>query len=174
MLAGIIEKVSEKSFEEFMQTELFDKLNMKNTRVWNLVSADKSFENKTGSFENVLGKITELKPGILDGVAGDGAVFSTVNDFVLWNQFWYDTNLLSEKTKKEAFTKPILNNGQESNYGFGWMILNDVAHSHNGSWLGARTFIVRNENLKNCMVILDNSASLNVDAIANQLVQVLK
>lgn len=174
LLAGIVEKASGKSFEEFMQTELFDKLNLKNTRVWNLVSADATFDNKTSSFDNVLGEITELKPDVLDGVAGDGGVFSSINDFIIWNQFWYDTDLLSEETKKEAFKKPILNNGKESDYGFGWIITKNNAHWHNGSWLGARTLFVRNENLKNCMVILDNSSSMNVDAIGNQLAKVLK
>ena len=49
LLAAIIEKASGKSFEEFLQIELFDKLKMKNTRVWNLVSKAKGFENKTSS-----------------------------------------------------------------------------------------------------------------------------
>lgn len=174
LLAGIIEKISGKSFEEFMQTELFDKLQMKNTRVWNLVSKTKDFPNKTTSFENVLGKITELKPSVLDGVAGDGSVFSSIDDFVIWNQFWYKNTLISEETKKEAFTKPILNDGNESNYGFGWIIINENSHWHNGSWLGAKTIIIRNEKLKNCIVVLDNSDSWNVDTIARELVKVLK
>lgn len=174
LLAAIIEKASGKSFEEFLQTELFDKLGMKNTRVWNLVSKNQEFKNKTSSFENILGEVFPLNPGVLDGVAGDGAVFSSIDDFVIWNQFWYENNLLSESSIKEIFEKPILNDGLESNYGFGWIVLNPVAHSHNGSWLGARTSIVRNTKLKNCMVILDNSATLNIDKIGNQLVKVLK
>lgn len=174
LLAGIIEKVSGKSFEEFMQTELFDKLNMKNTRVWNLVSTTKDFTNKTSSFENILGEVIELKPGVIDGVAGDGAVFSSINDFVLWNKFWYENEIISEETKNEAFKKPVLNNGKESNYGFGWIIINKNTHWHNGSWLGARTTIIRNKKLKNCIVILDNSASMNINKIANELAKVLK
>ncbi|WP_086029564.1 serine hydrolase domain-containing protein [Tenacibaculum holothuriorum] len=174
LLAGIIEKVSGKSFEDFMKVELFDKLQMKNTRIWNLVSKTKDFSNKTASFENVLGEIIELKPGVLDGVAGDGSVFSSIDDFVIWNQFWYKNALISEETKKEAFTKPILNDGSESNYGFGWVIINEDSHWHNGSWLGAKTIIIRNEKLKNCIVVLDNSDSWNVDTIARELVKVLK
>lgn len=174
LLAGIIEKVSGKSFEEFMQTELFNKLEMKNTRVWNLASTNTTFKNKTTSFENVLGKIKNLKPSVLDGVAGDGGVFSSINDFVIWNQFWHNNNLLSKNTQQEAFKKPVLNNKKQSNYGFGWLITKNKAHWHNGSWLGARTLIIRNEQLKNCLVILDNSSTFNIDNIAHQLVKVLK
>ena len=174
LLAAIIESISGTSFEEFMQTELFDKLNMKNTRVWNLVSKDTSFSNKTWSFDNVLGETEELRPGVLDGIAGDGGVFSSIDDFVLWNQFWYDNNLLSKETMKEAFKKTVLNDGTLVDYGFGWSIYNENAHAHNGSWLGARTSIVRNTKLKNAIVVLDNSSSMNIDAIVNQLVKVLK
>ncbi|TVZ56123.1 CubicO group peptidase (beta-lactamase class C family) [Lutibacter sp. Hel_I_33_5] len=174
LLAAIIERISEKSFEDFMQVELFDKLNMKNTRVWNLVSKGSTFENKTKSFDNVMGETFDLKPGILDGIAGDGGIFSSIDDFVIWNQFWYKNDLLSEETMKEAYKMPVLNNGKESDYGFGWVITKNKAVWHNGSWLGARTLIVRNEQLKNCMVVLDNSSNVNKDNIANQLVKVLK
>lgn len=175
LLAAIIEEVSRKTFEEFLKEELFDKLKMKNTRVWNLVSKNKEFKTKTSSFDNFRGIITELTPGVLDGLAGDGSVFSSIDDFIIWNQFWYENSLLSKETIGEAYKKPILNNGKESNYGFGWIVTeNNAAYWHNGSWLGARTLIFRNENLKNCMVILDNSSSANIDFIAQELVKVLK
>ena len=174
LLAAIIESVSGKSFEEFMQTELFDKLGMKNTRVWNLLSKEKTFPNKTWSFENILGDVVELKPGVLDGIAGDGGVFSSIDDFIIWNQFWYDNQLLSKTTMEEAFKETVLNDGTVINYGFGWSIFGKDAHAHNGSWLGARTSFARNTKLKNAIVILDNSASMNVNAIVKQLVKVLK
>ncbi len=175
LLAAIIEKISGKPFEVFLQEELFDKLKMTNTRVWNLASKNKEFENKTSSFFNLKGFVTELTPGVLDGLAGDGSVFSSIDDFIIWNQFWCENSLLSEETMKEAYKKPILNDGKESNYGFGWVITkNNEAIFHNGSWLGARTFIIRNESLKNCIVLLDNSSSFNIDLIAQELVKVLK
>ncbi|WP_075341836.1 serine hydrolase domain-containing protein [Tenacibaculum agarivorans] len=174
LLARIIEKVSGKSFEEFMQTELFDKLNMKNTRVWNLVSNDKDFAHKTSSFKNVSGDLIEIKPGILDGVAGDGGVFSSIDDLIIWDRFWNHNTLLSEDTMNEAFKTTVLKDGEISNYGFGWIILSEDAHIHNGSWLGARTSFVRNKKLKNCIIVLDNSSSKNIEAIVKELVKVLK
>jgi len=175
LLAAIIERVSEQTFENFMQTELFEKVGLNETRVWNLISKDKTFKNKTASFDNVLGDIEVLTPGILDGVAGDGAVFSSINDFEKWNQFWYTNDLISKSIMNEAFKQPKLNNGKLSNYGFGWQVIPDRhAVWHNGGWLGARTVIIRNTKLKNCMVILDNSSTLNIDAISKKLVKVLK
>ncbi|PQJ79778.1 serine hydrolase domain-containing protein [Polaribacter porphyrae] len=174
LLAAIVESISKKSFEDFMQEELFSKLKMKNTRVWNLASKDSTFKNKTSSFEYILGKPYPLEPSILDGVAGDGGVFSSINDFVIWNQFWHQNEFLSKETMHEAFKEPILNDDSISDYGFGWIITKNKAMWHNGSWLGARTMIIRNPQLKNCLVILDNSSSKNIDKIAEKLVQVFK
>ena len=174
LLAGIIERVSGISFEEFMNQELFQKLKMNNTRVWNLVSKDQTFKNKTNSFENFLGNITELTPGVIDGVAGDGSVFSSLDDFIIWNQFWSENSLLSEETLGEAFKVPALNDGSKSNYGFGWILAENEGVWHNGSWLGARTLIARNETSKNCIVVLDNSSSIHVDFIGQQLAKALK
>lgn len=175
LLSAIIEQVSGTSFENFMKTELFDKLNMNETRVWNLTSTDTTFPNKTESFDNVMGDIMDLKPGVLDGVSGDGSVFSSINDFEIWNRFWYGNTLLSQASIEDAFSPVTLADGSTSNYGFGWIITPNVKVMwHNGSWLGARTIIIRNEELKNCMVILDNSSTLSLDEIAQQLVKVVK
>lgn len=174
LLAAIIERISKKSFEEFMQENFFDKLKMKNTRVWNLASADLNFSNKTTSFEYLLGKSYPLQPSMLDGVAGDGGVFSSINDFVIWNQFWNNNDIISQGILKQAFVKPILNDGTKSDYGFGWIITKNKAMWHNGSWLGARTMIIRNPQLKNYLVLLDNSSSKHLNKIANQLVKVFK
>ncbi|MFP2996867.1 serine hydrolase domain-containing protein [Spongiivirga sp. MCCC 1A20706] len=173
LLSATIEKVSGQSFEDFMKVELFDPLGMKNTRVWNLLSDEKTFKNKTSSFVNFGGRKEALVPEILDGVSGDGAVFSSLDDFVIWNQFWYENNILSEETIKEAFKTPTLINAETSNYGFGWRVT-PSAVMHNGSWLGARTTIIRNFELKNCLVILDNSSSLHIDRIGQELVKVFK
>lgn len=174
LLAAIIESVSQKSFEKFMQEELFDLLQMKNTRVWNLVSKDKDFDNKTSSFSYFMGSPNKLTPGVLDGVAGDGSVFSSLDDFIIWNQFWSKNDLLSKETMAEAFKRPTLEDGKQSFYGFGWIVTNGVGVWHNGSWLGARTLIARNEATKNCIVVLDNSSSKSVDLIGQQLAKILQ
>ncbi len=174
LLAAIIEEVSKSSFEAFMTKEIFNPLKMYETRVWNLQSEDKDFKNKTTSFENYFGNKTALKPGVLDGVSGDGSVFCSINDFEIWNQFWYGNALISDAIIQEAFKNPVLNNGNHTNYGFGWVLVNGNAVMHDGSWLGARTLIIRNMELKNCMVILDNSSSFHINEISAQLVDVLR
>ena len=169
LLAYLIEVISQQSFEAFMQESLFDPMGMKNSRVWNLVSKDKTFANKTWSFTKSKGKVTELKPTFIDGVAGDGSVFSSIEDFLIWDDFWYGNSIISNESIQEAFKAPILSSGQPSNYGFGWGLPSNSVVSHNGSWLGARTAIVRNMDKKICIVLLDNSTNRHIGEIMDQL-----
>ena len=168
LLAHLIEIISEKSFEDYMKTEFFEPLGMENTRVWNRNSKDKTFKNKADDFENLDGKITEIKPTFYDGVAGDGAVFSSLNDLLKWDQFWYENSLISPDNLQEAFRKTTLNNGEISTYGFGWLVTEEGMW-HNGTWMGANTIIIRNIKKKRVMVILDNSANLYFDKILDEL-----
>jgi CubicO group peptidase (beta-lactamase class C family) len=174
LLAAIVESVSGESFESFMNRELLEKLEMKDSRVWNLVTLNPQFKNKTGSFRVHNDQITELPPGVFDGISGDGGIFCSLNDFIIWNEFWDGNDLLSNETIAEAFKVSNFNNGKENTYAFGWNVTDNGGAWHNGSWLGARTLIARNGKLKNCLVVLDNSSSVNVDFIGQQLVQLLR
>lgn len=169
ILARIIELVSNQSYEHFMSENIFIPLGMKHTRVWNLISKDKTFEGKTDGFEDIAGETQEIKPTFIDGVAGDGGVFSSINDFVIWDSFWYKNDLISDENLKEAFKKPKLNNGTLSNYGFGWVILNEDIVMHNGNWLAANSYFVRNTKKKTSFVLLDNSSNLWFNKIVKKL-----
>ncbi|MEP0265816.1 serine hydrolase domain-containing protein [Dokdonia sp.] len=173
LLAGIIENVSGQSFEVYMQQAIFDPLEMKNARVWNLFSKDKTFPNKTLGFEKQGDVYIPMYPTFIDGVSGDGGIFSSLDDFVIWDQALYNNSLLSQEKLKEAFTTPTLTDGTVSDYGFGWS-LGDEVMQHSGGWLAARTFIYRNTKTKTCLVILDNSANtLHFMSIQEKLLEVM-
>ena len=108
LLAGVVEKVSGKSFEVFMQTELFTPLKMQNTRIWNLFSKTKTFSNKTTGFYYQSGQCKAHEPSFLDGVAGDGAVFCSVEDFLIWDKFWYSNDLISQENLTTCSPPSIL------------------------------------------------------------------
>ncbi len=169
LLARIIEVVTSLSFEDYMQKELFSPLGMRNTRVWNLLSKEPTFTNKADDFEHFVENDPKgIEPTFIDGVAGDGAVFSSASDLLIWDGFWYDNALLSANNIAEAFKKPVLNKGSESNYGFGFGI-NPNKVWHNGAWLGARTILLRNPERRTCLAILDNSSNIYFDNIAKEL-----
>ena len=166
LLAAIVESASGSRFEEFMADELFGPLGMKNTRVWNLVSKNKS----SGQAKTFIGSRDQV-PTFLDGVAGDGAVFCCLEDFVIWNQFWRGNDLVSPELMKQALERPSLANDTLSDYGFGWRIESDC-HWHSGLWLGANTLIYQDDDF--FVVVLDNSGSLIVDSMGQELRRVFE
>ena len=167
LLAAIIQSKSGLSYEDYLQANLFAPLQMQHTRVWNLLSDTPGFEGKAADISST-GKI-DLSPTWIDGVAGDGAIFSCVEDFLIWDQFWYSDELLTQEEKQEAFQSYILNDGTSTDYGFGWVVQGDHVMWHNGGWLGARTMIARNTETKRLLVVLDNSSNPMLDDIVREL-----
>jgi len=55
-----------------------------------------------------------------------GSLMATVDDMFLWNKAIENNTLISEKSKKLAFTNHTLTNGKPDNYGYGWFI-NELA-----------------------------------------------
>jgi len=166
LLAAIVEATSGESFEAFMQSQLFDPLKMAQTRVFNHFSDAENFPKKTAGFRQVSSLTTPLTPGFLDGVAGDGGVFSSIEDFLIWDEFWNGNNdLIADSLLLQAFVSPTLNDGTKADYGFGWVLKASGNHWHNGAWLGANTLIKRYPSEKEVIVILDNSDNIRFDKI---------
>ena len=165
LLAKVVERISGMTFETFVQQRIFNPLGMHRTRVWNLLSSDKTFENKAYGFNG-------RKPNdftSLDGVVGDGGIFACAEDFIAWDQAWYDTTLLIQENKREAYRPYTLNDGQPSFYGFGWGLSETGFQvNHSGGWVGARTFMMRDLDKKSLIVILDNSTNQHLDQVWEQ------
>lgn len=168
ILARIVEIVAKQSFESYLRTAILDPLDMQGTRVWNLASTDKIFSNKADDLQNLLGNLSTLEPSFIDGVAGDGAVFSSLHDLAKWHQFWDSNELISEALMQTAQEPAQLNNGDHTQYGFGWVLASSGIW-HNGKWLGANTIMMRNRVNNTALVLLDNSSNLLFDGIVEKI-----
>ncbi|MEM6858222.1 MAG: serine hydrolase domain-containing protein [Pseudomonadota bacterium] len=158
-LAGLVERKSGKTFEAYLAQEILAPLGMDRTRVWNLVSGD-DFATRAITFD----ASGALAPSNLDGVAGDGAVFSTVDDLANWARFWRDDRLLAKSLKDRATGR-----GAGDGYFFG-LGRSGERVSHNGAWLGARTYFgFRDSGEESVVILLDNGSSESVDDIADEI-----
>ncbi|MEM7256180.1 MAG: serine hydrolase domain-containing protein [Pseudomonadota bacterium] len=164
LLAAIVEEITELSYEQFMQENVFTPLALHNTAVVNLLSDPDSLQSRVyGQFEGKLYDLNEL-----DGVTGDGGVYSSVRDLLAWHTALLNGSLLPASMLKEA-TKPArLSNGQLSYYGFGWELFEDKPHAmqHSGSWVGFNTYMIRNTATNALLVLLTNDASgIEIDTL---------
>lgn len=170
LLASIIEKVSGKSFGEFLKENIFIPLGMLHTQVYRRRYERREVENYAFGYikdkdekswilpDSVL--ITGGMVTTLDGIAGDGTVNSTTTDLLKWS-LALDKNLLVSKTvQDEIFTPGSLNNGEKHSYGYGWMTATAKTIgslvNHSGGWPGYGTLIEKHLDKGVTIVILSN------------------
>ncbi|MBZ0247556.1 MAG: beta-lactamase family protein, partial [Cyclobacteriaceae bacterium] len=168
-LASIAEAVSGQDFIEFCKERIFEPLQMTSTAI-------RSNEEKNNLSHLAYGHIyvADRKSFIradsfpssnytiwLGGRKGPGRVSSTEADLLKWDQALYTDQLITQETLKEAFTPATLNNGNKSNYGFGWEIIPTSGAGkvvwHNGDNPGYKTIIVRYLDAGKTLIILNNN-----------------
>lgn len=123
LLGYIIEKLSSMSYEDFIQKNIFDKLDMKNSYYANtykiIPNRANGYQFYEGNYENA-----EYMSATIPYAAG--SLMSTIDDMFLWHKAIHKNILISEKSKQMAFTNHTLTNGKHSDYGYGWFI-NEIA-----------------------------------------------
>ena len=171
LLAYIVEKISEQTFESFMDNNIFTPLKMNNSSVWNLNTSSGKLDNRVESTnKNKLNDYTWM-----DGVAGDGAVFVSIEDFIKWDESFTNNTIISESTFNESITPFITNNSDTSHYGFGWALdEKDTSIDHAGSWVGAQTYIYKNPQNGLLFVLLDSSTNKYIRKIISAILELIK
>lgn len=153
LLASIVEAVTKKSFGSFLEENIFEPLQMKNTFLYS-PSAVKEHDVATG-YKN---RKRPYNPFFLDGVYGDKGVYSTVIDLLKLNNALRDGVLLSESTKKNAYTNRTKKYNR-SKYGLGWR-LKEISGKkivyHHGWWRGFRSYYIRSIEDDKTIIVLTN------------------
>lgn len=156
-LASIIAKLAGKPCDVFFKERITQPLGMKNTYIYNLKMKSWPASRVFGfRYANNRPVLNDLLP--LDGIVGDGNIYSCAEDLLKWDQALYTEKLVKRSTLKEAFTPGKLNNGESTDYGFGWMISGDTT-AHSGGWVAFATFIERITGSKQTLVFLSNASN---------------
>lgn len=160
LLALIVEKASGTSFAAFLKKNIFDPLGMTNTvahEEGTSTVAERAFgySQRTNGFQRTDQSLTSA-------VLGDGGIYSSVTDLAKWDSALDAGRLVNRAALEEAFQRGKLNNGRETDYGFGWQLntyrgLKCISHS--GSTIGFRNFIARFPEQKLTVIVLTNRSS---------------
>ena len=84
---------------------------------------------------------------------GAGALYSTTEDLLRWDQALYTGQLVSQKSIETIFTP------NKNNYAYGWMVGEQFGRkelSHGGQVNGFSSFIARYPADKVCVIVLSN------------------
>jgi CubicO group peptidase (beta-lactamase class C family) len=117
LLAMIVAIVSGQSFGDFLKANVFDPLGMKHTVVYD---ASRPAPHKLAqAFWEEKGQFERWDYPLL--TAGDGGLFSTLDDLFLWDQALNTERLVPKAAQDQAFTSGTTNDGTPVGYGFGWI-----------------------------------------------------
>ncbi len=157
LLSLIIEKVSGKTYSDFLKDELFEPIGMKHS--YTSATVDFSGKNFTHGYTMSYKAVAKDR---YDGVLGDKGIYTTTYDLFLLSNALYQNRILTKETQALAYT-PNSPEKKLSNYGLGWrmkdMSTADKEVFHNGWWHGYRTSFHR--RLKDSLTIIVLSNRLN-------------
>ncbi|NJC27066.1 serine hydrolase domain-containing protein [Neolewinella antarctica] len=165
LLASVIERVSGKTYGDFLKERVFRPLGMNRTSVPTPTS--QLDDNTAGSYgpDEKTGEMIRLDEGedpdgayLLANVVGDGMVHSTTDDLFQYAE-GMRTNRLLPASKATVLTTP----GELSGYAFGQEVMQDedlgLNLSHNGSWAGYLTYLERYPERGHVIIMLSNYGS---------------
>lgn len=155
LLALLVEKVSRKTFSNYLREEIFLPLGMKHSGT--ILSLD-IFEKSISKPYDNRWKIIEREAS--DYIVGDKSIFSTPYDMFLFSEALYQGKLLNPETQALAYTA-LSREKKLSNYGLGWRMKDFKDQEkkevfHNGWWHGYRTAFHRRLSDKITIVVLSN------------------
>ncbi|MDP4809830.1 MAG: serine hydrolase [Saprospiraceae bacterium] len=155
----VLENITAKPINELMDQFLIQPLNLTNTKI-HTINTYHSFPNRVKGFKEENGKLVQNDLYRIDGVFGDGNLYSSANDLLKWTEAWKRELLKAKNNLLEAFQPTVLNNGKLSNYGFGFQIdtLN-IQYSHTGSWVGFYNYLATNLKSKETIILLTNNSN---------------
>lgn len=172
MLALIVERVSEKRFSEFLTEFVFEPLKMHNTFTFDRLYLD-TLPDKVLGYRSKARYASAVPYDAVDEVLGDKSIYSTVEDLVKYVNAWTGNLLISEESKEQAFSKTVLRNKREIEYGFGWRfkeVFGRPVVYHNGLWHGFTSTITHVPD-KNLTVIILNNTNSHVSGLAASIIK---
>ena len=192
VLGYIIEQASGQSYETFLQQNIFEPVQMKNT----------GYDHNDGSLATGYTGFYDHweKADYLDMTIpyAAGGLYSTIEDLYRWDQVLYTEQLMSQELLNLMFTPQARIPASGLSYGYGWVVgemNNHQAVSHgggmegfatairgytdnsgngfkgNGDIVGFATEITRYTDDKVTIIILSNRDTTNVETASDQIAQ---
>lgn len=191
VLASIVAKVSGKSYNAFLQDEIFSPLEMHHTRVYNDrrskgVRLDNMAYGYVWEQKNGQGQAAYQLPDSLasyrkviyqEPIVGDGSVYASIDDLGKWMAALRNSTLLPMEGLEAALSRHVLNDGSKVDYGFGFFIgggkgAHRIAY-HTGGWPGYLCILLWFRDIDRSVMILTNNSYDNFLVLTDRIARVL-
>lgn len=174
VLGLIVEKVSGMPFGIFLNEKIFKPLGMKATVLYEKGISE--VENRAFGHVHKDGKWIVRDQSLTSATRGDGCIYSSVEDLILWDKAWREGTLLNKEEMALALTPvevpqkgPVDPYGQPAAYGFGWFLNPWKGYQrawHYGETAGFRTAIHRFLETGLTVIVLCNREDIDASGFA--------
>lgn len=154
LLARIVEKVSGKDYNRYLQENIFDRLGMEDTGLGDFDIVN----NRAVAYKGRGKRKKPIDNFKKEWIYGMGEMYSTAADLSRWLGSFSDTLVLN-KTSKEKMFSP-----EKNNYGYGWHVYDVFGHmqfSHGGYLPGWNSYVFYYPEDTLSIVVLSNVEHAN-------------
>ena len=158
LLGAIIEKVSGKTYEEFVTEKIFKPLGMKGSTYG---STERIIPRRIPGYQAGKGGFVNAPYLSMTQPYAAGSLLSTVDDLAVWSDAVFAGKLVRKEWLDKAFTPYALANGESTGYGYGWLVGDFAGHrsiEHGGGINGFSTYEMTLPEDRIFVAILTNSA----------------
>jgi len=155
LLGLIVERASKQSLPDFLAKNIFQPLGMTHTLLY--VRGGPEVTHRAYGYSEENGRWIQTDQSPTSATRGDGGIYSSIDDMAKWDAALYDHRLLSDTSRKLAFSpqNKVSDETDVDAYGFGWRIHGDVRW-HSGESMGFRNVIIRWPRQHQTVILLSN------------------
>jgi len=171
LLAEVVSRVSNLSFAEFTEKNIFKPLQMNNTQFYD--DHEKIVKNRTYSYYS--GNTGYKKSVLSFAVVGATSLFTTVEDLSLWSLNFSSHKVGDATIADKMNTLAVLNSGETFGGALGQFVgkykgLNEIQHG--GADAGYRSYLTRFPDQNFSVIVFSNSAEFNSGQMAHKVVDI--
>lgn len=170
ILALIIEKISGKSYAEFLDENIFTPLGMNNSIAFE--NGISTISNRAFGYANSDSGFVFSDQSLTSAVLGDGGIYSSTTDLLKWNESIENATLLKKEKLSLAFQKTQLPDGKVADYGFGWRLdpyRNIERKYHTGSTCGFSNIYMKLPEFNLTVIVLINIRDYDAKGYAEKI-----
>ncbi len=171
LLAEVVSRITDMSFAEFTEANIFEPLHMSNTLFYD--DHEKIVKNRAYSYYSSIGG---FKKSVLNFAnVGATSLFTTVEDLSLWSMNFSNMTVGDASIFNTMKTPAILNNGKTFGGALGQFVgeykgLNEIQHG--GADAGYRSYLTRFPDQNFAVIVFSNSAEFNSGRMAHKVVDI--
>jgi len=174
LLGMVIEKVSGQSYADFVQKEFFEPLGLSHTRYGS--NSDLIPMRAQGYAYRGQGRFANDDLLSMQQPYAAGSLIATAGDLVRWSLALMGGQVLKPESFEEMTLPFLLENGDESPYGFGLNLQPQAGRtcfSHGGGINGFNSIMYYFPESKLCLAVISNSEGYSADEVAQRLLKLL-